>query len=179
MKLYYYLSLFTMGSVCLQGLELPENPDYKDFSIIKEKDAFGKLPEKIVITAAAPKKEEELPPEEEFILKGVTKMGEGWFVVVANRKAPGENVILKEGVSNGLNIEIGKVTKHPLDYRKTEVEILVDDKPQTISYDTALIAKMTTPKVKAPVSPSKKNPASKTSSKTGSSTAKPVIIRRR
>ena len=170
-------TILFFGSICsLCASELPEKPDYKDYTVIKEKNAFGKLPEKKIVSLPSTKTSTPVVPKEMFVLKGISKLGDNWFVVLANRKAPREDFILKKGEENDLKIEITKIRKHPLDYTKTEVDINVDGDLQTILYDTALLSKS----AGGSKHPASKKPAAKTTTaeQQKATTTRPVIRRR-
>lgn len=102
-----------------------------------------------------PPVKEELPDAlEDYVLTGVSKLPEGYFVVLMNKKKRDERIRLAPGDHNAAGFKVVKVTQDPYDYKLTEVEISVNGSPRTgtVTYDEKLLA------VKTP------SPASKASS---------------
>ena len=131
---------------------LPKQPRYSDFLKVLEKNPFGGLekpPVKVVKKPVeeAPKEEE---PKEEYVLKGVSKFSEGWFVVLANKKTPREDVMIHQNKENELEIKILDVKQDKYDFTKTIVTIESEGVKQDITYNPAFFAKSKTP-TKPPV----------------------------
>jgi len=160
--------------------QVPKAPHISDFTAIKAKNPFNKLPVPKPPPERGPVEEE---PKEKFILKGASRLTTGWSIQVANEKSPGENIYVNEGQKNDEGIKVVKVTRGKPDYLKTKVEITVNGEKQTITYNEKFL-KAQTPRPKQPqvakakLPPGIGNPPAKTDNKDNKD-EKETIPRRR
>jgi hypothetical protein len=102
-------------------------------------------------------KPDEEPPEEvpnaleDYVLTGVSKLPEGYFVVLMNKKKREERVRIAPNDPNDAGFEVVKVTQDPYDYMKTEVEIAVGGgKTGLVTYEEKYLALKTPAPQKKP-----------------------------
>lgn len=152
---YIYLTIFLIG-LCnysaAQG-ELPQQSSSADFEAILRNKPFAKF----TSSNKVKKVEVKTPPSRiNWVLKGITKMSDGWHVVVANKKTPTKNLILKENSENQQAVKIVKVEPDRLDYKNTVVTIQVND-AGTQSIKFAKITPVVQSSKKPPVTTSQQN----------------------
>ena len=96
-------------------------------------------------------KAEEAPNAlEDYVLTGVSKLPEGYFVVLMNKKKRDERIRIAPNDHNSAGFKVVKVTQDPYDYKQTEVEIAVGGgKTGVVTYDEKYLAlKTPTPQKK-------------------------------
>ena len=96
---------------------------------------------------------EEIPNAlEDYVLTGVSKLPEGYFVVLMNKKQRDERIRIAPNDYNAAGFKVVNVKQDPYDYMKTEVEIAVGGgRTGTVTYEEKYLA------LKAP-SPQQKKP---------------------
>jgi hypothetical protein len=78
---------------------------------------------------------------EDYVLTGVSKLPEGYFVVLMNKKKREERIRIAPNDQNEAGFKVVKVTQDPYDYMKTEVEISVGGgKTGLVTYEEKYLA---------------------------------------
>lgn len=130
--------------------EPPSEPEYNDFVHIVSKKPFGPLEKKQVNVDV---KEEVPKPKNDWVLQGVTEFADGWLVVIANKKTPKEQLLIREGVENEHNIDIEEVIQNDDEMLETEVKLQIEGENFTVRYNPVAlqrVAKSTEPQVPQP-----------------------------
>ena len=123
---------------------IPKDPTYEEYAIIVEKDPFGPLKKKEVPPPPEQPKEPEPEPDpvplEEYFLKGVSRFGAGWYVVLVNKKDPATEIYVEEGKKNELGIKVLGVKKDKYQISKTIVTIESQGEKQEVFYSPSFLA---------------------------------------
>jgi hypothetical protein len=147
--------LIILLSIAATGLDRtqadpPRDPQFQEYSVILEKNPFSKFASSEVKTAEVIVPT--APPVDKYVLKGVSRMPEGLFVVMANIRAPQEDLMIYQGKENSQGIEIIEVKQNKLDYTKTEVTIKDKDNLQVVTYSPEILTQTPLAQTDAPVS---------------------------
>ncbi|WP_411825334.1 hypothetical protein [Luteolibacter sp. AS25] len=108
--------------------EPPREPDPSDYEVIIDREPFGVSEQKTV----------KIPPPQvslDYELQGITRMSDGYLVVIARRERPDQQLILKENSKNINGIEILRVNKDEKNFINTSVSISTPSGQQTITYN--------------------------------------------
>ncbi|MDB9741339.1 hypothetical protein OAB00_00650 [Akkermansiaceae bacterium] len=118
------LLLYALTVNSLSASELPKEDKFEDYGVIIKNSPFAPLTQskKVETVVATPK-----PKIVNWELKGATKMADGWFVVVADKKAPGTNITLREDRENPNGLKIIRVDLKPDAYKESIVVLLDKD----------------------------------------------------
>lgn len=88
---------------------------------------------------------------EDYVLTGVSKLPDGYFVVLMDKKKR-ERVAIIPGEQNSKGFEVVSVIQDPIDYKATQVRIKVRNETGLVGYDEKFLA------LKKPVASGKKPP---------------------
>lgn len=123
--------------------EIPKTPELKDYAKLLERSPFKiKAVQKVEIVEKVTPSEPEPEPEpsKDYELRGVTKLQDKWMIVMVDVKKPTENIIIKEGSTNGSNLQLVGVTQNVDDYGLTTATLKVGDQRITINYNKESLA---------------------------------------
>ena len=123
-------------SAVVASAQIPEEEKYSDYKHIVSKDPFAPLKQKEIVkqVVKAP------PPKVDWVLKGATKMQDGWLVVISNKKTPRENVIIRENQSREGVPSLISVMQNKNDYKKSSIKVKsTDGREQIVSFDDAAL----------------------------------------
>ena len=95
---------------------------------------------------------EELPNAlEDYVLTGVSKLPDGYFVVLMNKKKRDERIRIAPNDHNAAGFKVVNVKQDPYDYMKTEVEISVGGgRTGVVTYEEKFLAVKTAAPQKKP-----------------------------
>lgn len=170
MKLYYLIICLCLTVLEIQGEEsLPAVQKAEDFTIIQTKKPFAPLIKK---ANALPQKKAP-PPISSWVLKGVTKLGNKWYVVIADKKELTKDIILIQSQDREDGLSIVDVKPSESSYRETVV-MIKDSNQNTfdIKFDELLTNRLTAAQPKAPPVQTQQTAASEKSTQ---SLPRPII----
>ena len=136
LKLLMSSSALLLCSAVVASAQIPEEEKYSDYKHIVSKDPFAPLKQKEIVkqVVKAP------PPKVDWVLKGATKMQDGWLVVISNKKTPRENVIIRENQSREGVPSLISVMQNKNDYKKSSIKVKsTDGREQIVSFDDAAL----------------------------------------
>lgn len=130
-------------STFLVNAEIPKTPEFKDYANLLERSPFKiKAVKKVekVEEVKPPEPEPEPTPSSDYELRGVTKLHDRWMIVMVDVKEPTKNIMIKQGATNGSNLELVGVTQNVDDYKLTSATLKVGDQVLTINYNQESLA---------------------------------------
>ncbi|WP_411828006.1 hypothetical protein [Luteolibacter sp. AS25] len=107
----------------------PSEPSPTDYSVILTRNPFGSTGEKQESRPVAPTK------TSSYELQGVTKMADGWLIVIANKANRTQQMIIREGANNPDNIVLKNVATDRENYMKATALIAINGAEQEVRYN--------------------------------------------
>lgn len=130
MKVFCLVVTWLTGMSATVSAVAPATPSMSDYRMLLKRSPF--IIKKPAVPVVQPKVNSSLT------LRGVAKLSNGWFVTVVDRKAPKENIVLREGRPvNAKGLRLIKVNQNNDDYKKTTVIVMSGGRQITIGYNPA------------------------------------------
>ncbi len=115
--------------------EIPQTPNFKDYAHILDRSPFIIKINEMVKPVNKPK------AQVDYYLRGVTKLESGWMIILADRKKPKLNIILKQGQKHSSDIELIDVLQNKDNYKLTEAKLKFKAEKLTVGYSPTELQK--------------------------------------
>jgi len=127
------ISMVTCFLTTISTHGVPKEPVVASYDHIIVKNPFQLLVIKKTINKATPVQKKVT----KFVLKGVTELSTGWLVVIAAKANPKQSIILNSSDTENPQYQVLEVSADKLDYRKTEVKLLIDKEEHIVTYNSS------------------------------------------
>lgn len=132
--------------------EIPQTPEFANYAHILERSPFLIKTNEMVQPVHKPK------VKINYFLRGVTKLEGGWMIILADRRKPKENIILKQGIKNSADIHLVDVIQDTKDYKLTKANLKIGSELVTVGYNSAELLKTTAQAETVGANPQDKKP---------------------